>query len=234
MKQSRSFLFFALSIVGFAVLECLLTALLSPNLEDSLFLSRVFPYVARVLAVFPPFLALGAAVEAIRVHGLGYSLIYMGIYAGVTFFEQIPLSLISYSPANSAPYAVILLSYMLVAFVTVLLFFLALLLGYAIFMQNEIVSEDTALFSLKGNDARVLALAAALLTAYHIIQEIVDIFAYLKDKLYIITGEDLFAMLLSILFFLLLGVLCFCVGRVSGRLFPTPIAIEATEDDDLI
>ena len=233
MKRSRSFLFFTLSIFGLAVLECLLTGLLSPHLEDSLFLSRVFPYVARVLAVIPPFLALGATVEAIRVRGLGYSLIYMGIYAGITLFAQIPLSLISYSPANSAPYAVILFSYMLVALVTVLLFVLSLLLGYAIFMQNDRVSEDTPLFSLKGNDARALMLAAALLTAYHVIREIVSVFKYLKDKMYIVTGEDLFSMLFSLLFFFALGVFCFLVGRVSGRVFPTPPLTE-NEGSDFI
>ena len=69
MKQSKRILFFTLTVAGFALLECVLTALLSPHVADSLFLSRTFPYLARLLAVIPPFLALGAAVEAMSYYG---------------------------------------------------------------------------------------------------------------------------------------------------------------------
>lgn len=234
MKQSKQILFFSLSIVGFAVLECLLTALFSPLLEESVFLTRVFPYVARVLAVIPPFLALGTAVGAIRVRGLGYSFLFIGIYAAVALFSQIPLSLFSYSAADSAPYGLLLLSYMLSGGATVFLFALALLLGYALFMQNERVSEDTPFFSLLGNDARVLALAAALLTVYHIVREVIDIFVYLKEHLYIIAGADLLSMVLSLFFFLALGVFAFVTGRAAERLFPTSLPSEPTEEDDFI
>ena len=234
MKPSKQILFFTLSVAGFAALECLLTAFLSPLVEESLFLSRSFPYIARLLAVIPPFLALGTAVEAIRVRGLGYAYIYMGIYAGVTLFAQIPLSLVAYDPSYSAPYAVLLLSYMLSAVVTVALFSLFLLLGYALFMQNETASEDTPIFSLQGKDARVLALGAALLTLYHLILEGIGIVEYINDRLGIITGEDLFSMAFSILFFSALGVFCFLVGRISSRLFPAPYAIEGKEEDDFI
>ena len=234
MKQSKQILFFTLSIVGFAVLECLLTALLSPMLEESVFLTRVFPYVARTLAVIPPFLALGAAVDAIRVRGLGYSFLFIGIFAVVTLFSQIPLSLFSYSAADSAPYGILLLSHMVSGIVTVLLFALALLLGYALFMQNERVSEDTPFFSLAGNDARVLALAATLLTVYHIVREVIDIFVYLKEHLYIIVGTDLFSMVLSLFFFLALGVFAFVTGRAAERFFPTVPPEEPAPEDDFV
>ncbi|MBE6655592.1 MAG: hypothetical protein E7609_01820 [Ruminococcaceae bacterium] len=234
MKQSKQILFFTLSVVGFATFECLLTALLSPLVEESLFLSRIFPYAARLLAVIPPFLALGTAVGAIRVRGLGYSLLFIGIYAAVSLFAQIPISLFAYSEADSAPYALLLFSYMLSAAVTALLFLFALLLGYAIFLQNERVSEDTPLFSLQGKDARALALAAALLTLYHLIREVIDIFGYVRDNLYIVAWEDLLFMLLSLFFFLALGVFCFCTGRVAECIFSTAPSLPASEEDDFI
>ena len=234
MKQSRCLLLFSLTVGGFALVECLLTALLSPYVAESLFLSRSFPYLARLLAVIPPFLAFGAAVEAIRVRGLGYSLIFLGIYAGISLFFQIPLSLIDYSEFYSAPYVLLLLSYMLSAAVTALLFLFALLLGYALFMQNDLSTEDTPLFSLKGHDARALFLASGLLTLYHIIREIIDVTLYLRDKMYIITGEDVLSILFSFCFFLALGVFCFLVGRTSGRLFQALPPEEISDEDDYI
>lgn len=234
MKQSKRILFFTLTVAGFALLECVLTALLSPHVADSLFLSRTFPYLARLLAVIPPFLALGAAVEAIRVRGLGYSLLFIGIYAATSLFSQIPLSLIEYSEAYSAPYAILLLSYMLSAAVTALIFLLALLLGYTLFMQSEQVSEDTPLFSLKGRDARVLLLVSGLLTLYHLIREGIDVVLYLKNKMYIIAGEDILSILFSFCFFLALGAFCFTVGRVAERLFPTMPRREHSEEEDYV
>lgn len=234
MKQSRTILFFALTVLGFSLLECVLTALLAPHVSESLFLSRTFPYLARLLAVIPPFLALGAAVEAIRVRGFGYSVLFIGVYAAISLFSQIPLSLIAYSEAYSAPYALFLFSYMLSTAVTALLFFLILLLGYMLFMQSEQVSEDTPLFSLAGRDARVLFLASALLTVYHIIRETVDVAAYIKDKMSIITGEDILSMLFSYCFFLALGAFCFLTGRLSERLFPTLPPKEIGEENDYV
>lgn len=234
MKQSKRILIFALSVAGFALLECLLTALLSPHISESLFLTRIFPYLARLLAVIPPFLALGAAVNAIRVRGLGYSLLYLGIYAAIALFSQIPLSLISYSEEYSAPYALLLLSYMLSAALTALLLLFALLLGYALFMQSEHPSEDTPLFSVAGRDARMVLLTSSLLTLYHLIREAIDVVSYLKDKMYIITGEDVLSMLFSFCFFIALGVFCFFVGRISGRLFPTALKEEKGDEDDYV
>ena len=233
MKQSKQFLFFTLTLVGFAALECVLTALLSPLLEESLFLTRVFPFLARVLAVIPPFLALGTAVGAVRTRSFSYGLAFFGIYATVTLFFRIPLSLIEYSPVYSAPYAVLLLSYMLSAIVTVLLFFLLLLLGYAIFLRDG-EAVDAPLLSLRGGDAKALALAACVLTLYHLVREVIDIFAWAKDNLYIISAEDLISMLSSLLFFLLLGVLCFTTGRVAQRVFKTLPPVEPSDEGDFI
>ena len=234
MKQSKQILFFTLTVALFAAIECVLTALLAPLLAESLFLTRVFPFIARLLAVIPPFLAIGTAVGAIRVRGLAYSFVFLGIYAGISLLSQIPLSFFAYSASDSAPYALLLFSYMLSAAVTALLFVLALLLGYALFMQGKRISVDTRLFSLEEGAARTVALASALLTLYHIIREIIDIFVYFKEKLYIVTGEDIFSMALSLLFFLALGVFCFSVGRVSERVLPTAPPAEASVEEDFI
>lgn len=234
MKQSKQFLFFTLTVLGFALLECLLTAILSPYLSESLFLSRTFPFVARVLAVIPPFLALGAAVEAIRVRGLGYSMIFIGIYAMIALLSQIPLSLISYTEDLSAPYALLLFTYMLSAAVTALLLFLALLLGYMLFMQNETTSEDTPILSLEGRDARVLLLVSAILTLYHLIRETIDIVGYIRDQMNIVSGDDVLSIILTICFFLALGVFCFVTGRVAGRLFPTSLPEEIGDEKDYV
>ena len=234
MKQNKRILFFILTVLGFSLLECLLTALLSPLVTESLFVSRVFPYFTRLLAVIPPFLALGAATEAIRVRGLGYATLYIGIYAAHSLLAQIPLSLIVYTESYSAPYGTVLFSHMLSATVTALLFFLFLLLGYAVFMQSERVSEDTPIFSCRGRDARVILLASAILTLYHGLRELIDFFVYLRDKLYIVSGEDLLSILFSICFFLALGVFCFFTGRLSERFFPTLPPEEITGEDDFI
>ncbi len=233
MKQSRLFLFFTLTLCGFAVLECVLTALLSPLMEESLFLTRVFPFVARALAVIPPFLAIGTAVGAIRTRSLSFGLAFFGIYAAVTLFFQIPLSLIAYSPAGSAPYALLLVSYLLSAAVTVLLFFLALLLGYAIFLR-EGEATDAPLLSLRGGDARALALIACILTLYHLVREVIDIFAWAKNNLYIISAEDLISMLFSLFFFLCLGVFCFLTGRIAERVFQAAPPNDVTDEGDFI
>ena len=233
MKQSKQFLLFSLTLFGFAAVECVLTALLSPLLEDSLFLTRTFPFVARALALIPPFLTLGTAVGATRVRSLSYALSFFGIYAAVTLFFQIPLSLLAYSPANSAPYAILLLSYMISALATVLLFFLSFLLAYAIFLK-EGEGENAPLFSLNGGEARAVALCALILTLYHLVREVIDIFAWARDNLYIISAEDLISMLFSLFFFLVLGAFCFATGRVATHLFPTAPLEEITDEDDSV
>lgn len=234
MKPSKQFLFFTLTVFGFAAVECVLTAFLSPMLEESLFLTRVFPFVARVLAVIPPFLAIGTAVGAVRTRSFSYGLAFFGIYAAVLLFSQIPLSLLAYSPESSAPYAVLLLSYMISATVTALLFFLALLLGYAIFLRDGEYTESTPLLSLRGGSARAIALVACILTLYHLVLEVIGIFTWAKENLYIISAEDLISMLFSLLFFLLLGVFCFVTGRVAELVFKTAEPEELTDEGDFI
>ena len=233
MKQLKQFLLFGLTLFGFAALECVLTLLLSPLLEDSLFLTRVFPFAARVLAVIPPFLTFGVAVAAVRVRSLSYALSFFGIYATISLFFQIPLSLFNYTPANSAPYAVMMLSYMISAAITVLFFLLVFLLSNTLFLRDG-GKDDGAILSLRSGEARAVLTMAVLLTVYHLIREVIDIFAWAKENLYIIAAEDLISMLFSFLFFLALGVFCYAVGRVGGKLFPTLPPEEVTDENDFI
>lgn len=231
MKQSKQLLLFSLILVGFSVLECVLTVVFSPLLEKVALLATVLPFLFRALAILPPFFTLGIAFCAVRVRSFPYALSFLGIYAMVYLIAQIPLSLAAFLSASTASYGTILFSYMLTATITALLFLLLFVLGYALFLQGASDTPPTAIFTLSDSEGRALALAASLLTLYSLVREIIDILAYAKDKLYILTGEDLISMLVSILFFLALGVLGFAAGREAPRILPTAPLFTDEEDD---
>ena len=232
MKQSKQLFLFTLILLSFSLLECVFTAVFSPMLEKSVFLSTVLPFVFRLFAVTPPFFALGLAFAALHVRSFSYGLSFLGIYAMVALITQIPLSLLAFVSAESASYGPILFSYMLTATLTALLFLLFFLLGYALFLQGD-TRDSNAVFTLACGDARAMALSASLLTLYTLIREIVDMIAYAKDKLFVLTGEDILSMAFSLLFFTALGVFCFLVGRIAGRILPT-IPLEINEEDDYV
>ena len=232
MKQSKQLLFYTLILCFFFALECVLTAVFSPLLAKSVFLSTVLPFVFRLFAVIPPFLALGLAFSSVRIRSLPYALIFIGIYATVALSSQIPLSLLAFAEAESGSYVTILFSYMLTAALTALLFLFFFLLGYALFLQGDTKTERK-FFTLADSEARALALSALLLGVYTLVREIIDMISYAKDKLYILTGEDIVSMIASILFFTALGFFTFFIARIAPHILPT-LPIEINEEDDYI
>ena len=110
---------------------------------------------------------------------------------------------------------------------------LVFLLANTLFLR-EGIKDDGVLLSLRSGEARAVALMAILITLYHLGREVVDIFTWAKENLYIIAAEDLISMLFSLLFFLALGVFCFFVGRFGKRLFPTTVPKEIPEENDFI
>ena len=102
MKQSKQLLFYTLILCFFFALECVLTAVFSPLLAKTVFLSTVLPFVFRLFAVIPPFLALGLAFSSARIRSLPYALLFIGIYATASLFAQIPLSLLAFASSSAS------------------------------------------------------------------------------------------------------------------------------------
>lgn len=222
MKLSKQILCFSLILAAFCLLECTVSLLLPRGIDTGLLvLDMLFYYLMQTIAAVPPFLALGVAVGAIRTRGFAFALLFVGIYAGIDLFTQVPLSLFAYAVTDSASYGAILFSYMLSSAVFSLALLFALLLGYALFMQHKSQAADRALFSLRDGGARVLALCAAIFTAYRFLSRLLDILSYAKSKLYILSAEDILDFGVSLLFVLLLGVLSFAVGRFAERRLPS-------------
>ena len=231
MKASRQILLFSFTLVGFWVLAPALSALLGLVSPDNVFLSQLLFYLSRLLTAIPPFFMLGVAVDALRVRGMGYAIALAGIYAGLDLFLQVPLSLLTYdSVASSAPFWLILLTALLSSLLSSAIFLLFLILGYAVFMQGRPEDKKAPLLSLGDGSARVLGLCALAFTLYHLIYEIIDMVSYAKDKLYILSSEDILDMGISLLFFLFLGFFVFYAARLSERLLPT--APTAKDEDE--
>ena len=142
----------------------------------------------------------------------------------------------AYLSDTTAYYGVVLFSYMLSSLITALLFFLLLVLGFAIFLQGKKdLAPKERIFSVRDGGAAVLWTVAGLLTVYNLVTEVIDILSYAKDKLYILSSEDIFDMLLSILFTLFLCVFCFVTGRMAERWLPTVLPEEdENEADDFL
>ena len=232
MTTAKRTLPYALTLFAFSLLEILLSAFVSPLVAKNATAAELFSLVTALLAVVPPFLATGTAVALLRTRTFSYALFPMGVYAAIDLFTAVPLSLISYSAATSAPYGLLLASYMITSAVTSLLFLAALLLGYALFMNGKPVAEASArILDTSDAGARPVLLSAALLTLYHLVREVVGMVRYAQDKLFVLSARDLLFMLLYLIFFLLLGVFSFAVGRLSERLFPVLLIEEDAEDE---
>ena len=232
MTTAKRILPYTLTLAALALLEILLSAFVVPSLAKNATAAELFSLFFALLAVLPPFIALGASVALLRTRPFSHVLFPMAIYAGIDLFAAIPLSLLSYSVAYSAPYGLLLASYMVSSLVTSLLFLGALLLGYALFLQGRgETAYDARVFSLTDPFARPLLLAAALLTLYHLVREVIGMIDYAKERLFVISARDVLFMLLYLLFFLLLGVFSFAVGRMAERVLP-PVLANAEADDD--
>jgi hypothetical protein len=239
MKKNNQILFYTLTLVGLALLEILLPVLYRAFPPRSLLGEQLIYHISRTLAVIPPFLMLGTAVGAVRARSFSHSLIFFFLYAGILLFTQVPLSLLSYAAADTAVlYGPVLLSYMLSTALECLLFFLLLVLAYALFLQGKSsaaeVGRDTRLFSLATGDARAILLTSLLLAAYNLVQETLRVLEHLKLKLYVLSGEDVFDITLAFFFIFFLAFFCFVTGRVASRLFPTAPADEENADADFI
>ncbi len=222
MKLSKQILSFSLILAAFSLLECAVAVLFPRGIATgSLAFDMLFYYLFQALAVIPPFLALGVSVGAIRARGFSFALVFVGIYAAIDLFVQVPLSLLAYTEAYSAPYGVLLLTYMLSSAVFSAVLLLSLLLGYALFMRGKGDSAAGGIFSLRDGGARVLCLSAGIFTAYRLIIRLADILSYAKSKLYILSAEDILDFGAAILFPFLLGTLSFAVGRFAERLLPS-------------
>ena len=222
MKSSKQILIFSLVTVGFWVLTPALSALMGVLPSESLWLSQILFYLTRLASAIPPFFMLGVAVGALRVRGMGYAMALLGIYAGLDLFLQVPLTLLTYdSVASSAPFSLILFAELLAEALSATVFLLLLVLGYSAFMQGRKQGNGAALFSLGDASGRILGLCALIVTLYNLVYEIVEIVRYAKDKLYILSGEDILDIGISLLFLLFLGFFLFFVARLSERLLPT-------------
>lgn len=231
MKTSRQILIFSFILVGFGVLAPALSALLGLVPPDNVFLFQLLFYLSRLLTAIPPFFMLGVAVGSLRVRGMGYAIALAGIYAGLDLFLQVPLTLLTYdSVASSAPFWLILLSELLSSLLSSAIFLLFLILGYAVFIQGRQEDKKAPLLSLGDGSARVLGLCALAFTLYHLIYEIIDMVSYAKDKLYILSSEDVLDMGISLFFFLFLGFFVFYAARLSERLLPTMPTAEDEEE----
>lgn len=232
MKRSNQILSYTFTILALALLEILLSALYQAFPPRTLFWGQVIYYFSRILAVLPPFLMLGTALGAARIRSFSYALMFVAIYAGVFLLAQVPLSLIIYAADVTELYGVTLFSYMLSSVITSLIFLLALVLIYALFVQGkEINAGEDKIFTLRAPTARALFTAALILTVYNLVSETFSVIAHLKENLYILSGEDIFDITLAFLFILFLAVFCFVAGRMAERLFPTLPACDESADD---
>ena len=232
MTTAKRTLPYVLTLSAFAVAEILLSAFVFPLVAKNATAAELFSLLSALLAVVPPFLAIGVSVPLLRTRPFSYALFPMGVYAAIDLFTAVPLSLISYSAASSAPYGLLLASYMITSAVTSLLFLGALLLGYALFMNGKPFTDASArIFDISDVGARPVLLIATMLTLYHLVREIIGMVRYAQDKLFVLSARDLLFMLLYLIFFLLLGVFSFAVGRISERIFP-PLLLEDGEDTE--
>lgn len=232
MIKAKRILPYTLTQAALALLEILLSAFVTPLLVKSATAAELFSLLFALFAVIPPFLALGMGTSLLRTHPISHALLPLIIFGGIDLFAEIPLSLIAFTTADSAPYGVLLASYMITSVVTTLLFVGVLVLGYALFLQGDkATSREGGIFSLSDAYARPVLLASALFTLYRVIREVIGMVEYARDRLFVISARDVLYMLLYLLFFLLLGVFSFAVGRISERIFP-PLLLEDGEDTE--
>lgn len=233
MIKAKRILPYTLTLAGFALLEILLSAFVAPLLVKNAVAAELFSLLFAMLAVIPPFLAFGMATELLRTHPISHAILPLAILGGIDLFAEIPLSLIAYTAAGSAPYGVLLASYMITSAVTTLLFLCVLVLGYALFLQGDkATSREGGIFSLSDAYARPPLLAAVLFTLYRTVREVIGMVEYARDRLFVISARDVLYMLLYLVFFLLLGVFSFCVARLSARILPPILAKEAEDDEE--
>ena len=214
MKEQKKFFVFTLVLFSLAVLACLLTPLFS-FLSDAVPLSvyAVKP-ISRLLVVSAPFFPLGVAANVAREERFSHGLVFVGIYTGVELLFSVPLSLIAYDVSFSAPDALTLLIYMLTALVVGLIVLGCLGGGYALFLQRE---GDASAYSLKNPVARTVALGAASLSIYYLVTEIVDFLSYAQDRLWVLTGAEVFDFCYFVLWILLAGGFAYYVGCFGAK-----------------
>lgn len=212
---------FAALMIFFALLEILATPLLTFLADERLALTVPLGYLAQAIAFIPPFLMIGAvAGKCLRAPFL-YALDFFGIFALVDFVGQIPLAYFAYDNALSTPLWLMLLIYFGLSLLHSAFFLLLLFLGYLLFTKGKAQAEER-FFGLRGSDARMLALAAAVIALQELVLFVMDFFGHLRDKLFIFEAVDLLDAVLSLLFIALCTALAFTAGRFASRTLGAP------------
>ena len=235
MKPFKQIALFTLSMAILTVIQIVLSAILTvfkDTILDHTVLTLLANYTERLIAVLPPVLTFGVAIGAARRQPLSYSFFFFGIYAVLALMAQVPITLISYSPENSAPYVLILISGFAAALLSVLLVACVFLLTYALFIHGGHAREEGRFFSFRDSGARCLWITAALFALYYLGADVLLIVEHLRENLGILNPEDLFTMPLAVFSAPCLLLFGYAIVRLSERLLPTASPEEYGDEDD--
>lgn len=230
-KATKQILLFTAVAVFLAALECALTPLIAYLQKGESVLLYILYYASNALALIAPFAMLGVAWGAARVRSLGYAMIFFGIYALSDILLQLPLSLFAYYADPIYLYSEILFTYMLTSIVTSLIFLLIFILCFSLFFYKRGEDAEKKIFTWRSPCARAAAIGAGAFTLYRMIGEITEMAEYAKAKLYVLSGEDIFDFIFTVLFILLTGVLSYVTVRLAERLLPTVPREDSVEQE---